>query len=187
MTIQGTLTKLEPSLFTEESEVILTFNCEDPIFRGLSDVVVETPPSEIQSNERLFTLYDGMSTHQHGLSFQLTFTQEVDMVIIDTEQHDNVSRLTIDISSGYVGQFGTIVTFEIGDILTVDTRDKLPKLVVTYADGDANLIDKVAVSSVWPKLHYGENVIGVTNKLGASTLGPPTVGNAIWRPHYAGV
>lgn len=188
MNIKGKITRNEASLFTEESEMIVTVLCNDPMFRSMAEFLYEDPHTTVKANVRAIKLFDKESTAQHGCLIELTMAAACNELIIDTVQTDNVSRFHLDVSSGFLLNNQPFTTFAVGDILTVDTRDALPILTLSRGALKANLMDKVVHRSVWPLIHYGENVFeihAIHYKNGR--VAPPTIGEIRWVSHFVGV
>lgn len=187
MYIRGSVAKIEPSLFSEESEVILTFECDDPIFRGFEEIEVVNPTTTVASLVRTLEINDSTSTFQHGVLLELVIAGTIEKLYVYNDQGDNTSLMTVDVSSKFVLNGVNYQTLILNDVVKIDTRTKLPQVTVTRGAYSASLLDKVVMDSIWPVMHDGANVFRFAAKYGLIDSTPPTVSKYAWLPHFAGV
>lgn len=137
----GKITKLENNLFTDESEVQITFDCSDPFLRSNTYVNLFNP--YINPAEPIWS--DNVSTSPHGY--------QIDFQFINSEDHFGL----------YPTNGGTFIIdydFESFDTLFISSEyNNRYVYVIRFVDDDPVTIylnDKIRPGSVWPIMLPGE-------------------------------
>lgn len=140
----GHVVKFETAYFTAEPEVQLTIRCNDPMFRGVHEVVI--PPGEIATTNPL-VVTDNYSTAPHGFytSFEITDTM-ADLEIYDKEVDPDWSFKVVPAS-----------TFLAGDEIFLSSEFGARQLYMVRSAVTTHLLDRVTTDSVWPMLFPGYN------------------------------
>lgn len=187
MWITGAISKIETALFTEESEAVMTFKCDESLFQAPTELIFASPTVTNPTPWRAVRLFDADSTFQHGARFEFTIATNTDALWIETVQPDNTSLFKLDVSSGYVLNGNPKTEFASGDVVIVDSSSKLLSVKVVSGAYEANLVDKVMVNSVWPVVHHGENNFQFQALLNESPVTNPTLAKVSWYARFAGV
>lgn len=162
--IYGRIIKLEVPHFSKIPELQVTIRCDDPIFRGVSPVELES--ADIVSGTDLIEFTDAISTAPHGFTLVTTVSTGVSSFTLRAPDDDWV----FDVAYALVA----------GDVLTLSTEYGAKALSIFRSPGTTiNLMDKVTTESFWPVIFPGYNEWGWDNlaNFGAKTLSYKT---AFW-------
>ena len=142
-----TITKFEVPYSTEQSEVQITFACNDPLFRSDSET---SYVSADFGSTGFVTVMDSTSTAPHGLLFDITFTGAPTSLIIQDNDIDPTWSFTVTPASAFANTDKLFINTEYGN-----------RTVEHWPLGNENLavslLDRIAPGSVWPTIFPGEN------------------------------
>lgn len=142
--LYGSISKFESSIYTNDPQVQLSFDCDDAILRAQSYVNIPSPTVPSPS------WTDDLSTAPHGYVMSLAFTGTVTSpLIINGVYGTDVANFQINES------------FALGDVLHISSE--YGNLYVTKFNGVTNigLADKIEPGSVWPEIFPGTTHINV--------------------------
>lgn len=148
--IQGTIDKLEMNYNDAQPTLNISFNCIDPIFRGLYPEILT-----IYGGQFPESIQENVSTAPTGFSLEGDFTDTVETFeIFDIWNPDWKFRVDAGFLYDFVGGTG----FQPGDHLKFSSNPSTRKLSVTRDADEINLIDKIDSSaSWWPLIFPGDN------------------------------
>lgn len=146
--LMGFVTKLEAGYFNKLPEAQLTIRCDDPMFRGLNPVRVET--ADIPAVNPL-RLSDTVSTAPHGFSACVSITNPLTEFIIQEKQTDPEWEFHVVPDGG----------FDVGDkvLFSSDMASKYLYVIPSGGTDPIYLIDKIEPGSMWPVLFPGSNEV----------------------------
>lgn len=153
--LSGHISKVESPFTSKESEVQITFSCDNPLIKSIEKTDIDV--GTLLPLESSFT--DNISTAPHGLKLDLTFVTAMSTVFI------NDSTTTFRISAVEFGGFKTTDTLRISSEL----GDKY-LFLVRPGSPNRHLIDKLEPGSVWPMVFPGENTLIRSNGTRIKTL-----------------
>ena len=140
--ILGRIIKFEATHFTKEPEVQITFNCNEPLFKGINRTVRtginETNPVLISDEE---------SSAPHGSCVKLTFNPPSSTFTMQDTATDPEWQFVVTPASSFVS----------GDILYFSSEKNNRYLYVDRAAAITYLTDKISPGSIWPILFPGSN------------------------------
>lgn len=148
--LEGFIVKLEAGFFNKTPEVQLTIRCDDPVFRGINPIRLET--SEIPLQNPLL-LADNQSTAPHGFAGQVTITAPSPSFTIQDQPTNPNWKLNIVPNGGFL----------VGDVLTFSSDYNVKNLYLTRSGAQIHLIDKIESGSVWPVIFPGRNELFFVN------------------------
>lgn len=140
----GFVTKFESILFSKNPEVKITIDCDDPILKAITPVLVDTSDFGF-----LPTVVDEISTAPHGFEFSITFTE-------------NATSFQLYDQLIYSWRFICYFDFLVGDELRFSSRTEDKSLYIIRGGLTISLIDRVLLNSVWPILFPGTNVFYIS-------------------------
>lgn len=154
----GIVTKVESDFFTDEPEILIEFECEDPFFRSyyyetLEQFTADPPPVQI--------LYvDESSTAPHGFKFELKFTGPTDYFeirelkydynFVPTQVVDWRFRVTPGLNDGILG-------FQNEDVLHFSSEENDRYLYMVREGEVYHLLNAIDQNSIWPLIFPGFN------------------------------
>lgn len=142
--IEGAISKMEASHFTKTPEVQLTVKCDDPMFRGITPVILT---DEELSATNPVIVPDSLSTSPHGFEMQLTFVNTSPTLTIQDQSASPNWKFIITPSGGFL----------IGDVLHFSSEYNNKYLYLVRGVTTIQLMDKISPSSIWPILFPGSN------------------------------
>lgn len=153
--ISGFVTKLESPQFTKAPEVQLTIDCDDPMFRSLTEVSLDVS----DFNETQTVVIDNDSTAPHGFQFGVIFTGTISSFTI--------KDLQVPTWSFVVSLAGTdLVEFVSGDKLQFSSEYNNRYLILVRGANTYHMVDRIEFGSVWPVIFPGENSLVCSAELG---------------------
>lgn len=145
--LRGLITKMEVAHFSRTPELQITIHCEDPIFKS-SNPMVATPEELTATNPIEVT--DDLSTAPHGFNFRVEFTAVTSTFIIQDDPTD--PDWTFEVTPA--------TSFQIGDELYISSEYGAKRVFWDKSAGtDVELMDKVVIGSLWPKIFPGLNTL----------------------------
>ncbi len=148
--IYGHMVKLEAPYFSKTPEVQLTIRCNDPMFRGITPVLM---PAAILPTTNPVKIADSLSTAPHGFTMKLTFTGTASSFTIQ----DKATNPEWDF------KIIPITSFVAGDVLYFSSEFTNRYLYYVRSGFTTNLLDRVNPSSVWPIIFPTLNSFHFTN------------------------
>lgn len=148
--INGLITKMEVSHFSQLPELQITMTCDDPIFRSVHPIdyaVADLPGANP------VRLPDGISTAPHGFSFAVEFTGTVATFTIQDDPTTPDWRFRVSPDGGFVS----------GDILHFSSEYQTKELWYERGPTITHLMDKIHSDSVWPTIFPGDNPLHFSN------------------------
>lgn len=141
----GYISSVETSLFTNSPELIVTLDCDNPVFESPSQVVMSLSGQTSSS----MTVTDTASTAPHGMRFELTLTAaRVDFTLSAPGQPWSFK---IQRSIAFANQDKLVISNERG-VLTCQVRlNAFPGL------GFFDCASDIVPGSVWPMVFPGSN------------------------------
>jgi hypothetical protein len=143
--LYGHITKVEVPYFSQIPELQITIRCDDPMFRGLTPVVLDA--TDLGSANPVI-IADSSSTAPHGLALKMTLTASLATFIIQ------------DKASSPTWKFEVVpaTTFLTGDEIYLSTEFTNRYLYRIRSGVTLHLLDKIdPEDSVWPIIFPGEN------------------------------
>lgn len=143
----GYITKFESSLFSSSSEVQITFECEDPMFKAPTYTNIISAP--LRSD--IINVTDNLSNAAHGFKTTITFPSSVTFFKILT-----LNGVEID-------SFFVSAPLSAGSIVEIST-EKYNKYVRKYLTVYSTLTSNV-FSDQWPMIYPGLNTFKIETNL----------------------
>lgn len=140
--LYGSIVKMESDLYTNDPDIKITIDCDDPYFRSPSYVVLDDVDhwgGDGHESEPVWT--DALSTAPHGFNFQFYFTEAADHFYLMNSDYE---AFIIDHS------------FAQYDTLIMSSEYKM-KDVFIVSGTPVHLMDKIRAGSIWPVMFPGEN------------------------------
>lgn len=144
-TISGHVTKFESSYFTGNPEVTITIRCDDPVFRAPNPVRINVNAT---LTNPMVVVADSRSSAPHGFGIQVTFTAAASAFEIQDKATSPDWVFSVAPSGGFL----------VGDEFYM-SNESTKQLYIQRGATKINLMDKVAVGSVWPILFPGSNTL----------------------------
>lgn len=143
--INGYIIKFEVSYFSDVPELQITVKCNDPIFRGVAPVLMES--TDFVDGSETVLVPDGLSTAPHGMEFQVLLTNAQASFTIQDKASDPEWEFKVIPDGG----------FAIGDSLNFSSEFGNKYLYIVRSGVTTHVFDKVTPTSVWPTLFPGTN------------------------------
>lgn len=155
--------KLEVPHFSRIPELQLTLECDDPIFRAMSNVEVPSESFLSYGGLSVYLAYplvvvDSQSTAPHGFEFALNIGTTISTLTIKDKDTD--PEWTFKITPGTIGGTAGFVDTDYIYFSSVEGEAKLQLLRGSTNEVGGTLydiMDKVDVGSVWPIMFPGKN------------------------------
>ena len=145
-TTLGFVSKFEAPHSTETPEIQITIECEDPMLKGPTGIVVDVEGFD----PGITTITDNVSTAPHGFQFEMEFSGSPGSFVIQ-DPRDYGWKFEITPSGG----------FESGDVMYFSSEAKNKYLYIIRDSVKIQLADGLSYTSVWPILFPGDNLFEV--------------------------
>lgn len=142
--ISGFITKFESSYFVEVPEVQLTIHCDDPMFKAINPVDLDS--SELSPTNPVL-IADSLSTAPHGFMMEVTFKANVPSFTIQDVENNPEWKFKITPAGGFVT----------GDVLYLSSDYSNKALYMVRGGVTTQLMDRIDPTSIWPILFPGAN------------------------------
>lgn len=149
--IFGSIKKMEASHFTNQPEVQLTFSCDDPMFRGVTQVVYSS--ADLGSTVQQI-VPDTISTAPHGMDLKITFTGAAAQLTIQDDPTTPTWKFKVTPSGGFLS----------GDVLYLSSEFSNKYVYMVRSSTTTQLADKISPDSVWPTIFPGSNTFHFLEK-----------------------
>lgn len=160
--ISGTVAKLEASLFTENPEVQITFNCPDPMLKSISRRSLLTAPSPLTLTTPLLSIPNGdKSTAPSGFRFIAEIEESVSTLVIKPSNSSEWSFVIKPHLGGFLSR----------DILHFSSENRNKYLYFMRGSVKTHLADVIGSMSIWPIIFPSDNAFDITKVVG-STITP---------------
>ena len=145
--LKGLITKMEVAHFDKTPELQITLRCEEPMFKSVNPLVA-TPEELTSANPIVVT--DDLSTAPHGFNFRVKFTATTSTFIIQDDPTD--PDWTFEVTPA--------TSFQVDDELYISSEYGVKRVFWDKDVGtDIDLMDKVVIGSLWPKIFPGVNTL----------------------------
>lgn len=142
--IQGFITKFEANYFVELPEVQMTIRCDDPMFRSINPVVLDS--GDLPAANPI-VIADSLSTAPHGFELQVTFKATAASFTIQDVQNNPEWKFKVTPNGGFVS----------GDVLYLSSDYSNKYLYMMRGAVRTDLMDRIDPTSMWPILFPGAN------------------------------
>jgi hypothetical protein len=153
-TLIGYITKVEVPHFSRTPELQITVVCDNPLFRGVNPVRLET---EHIGTTNPVVIQDGISTAPHGFKFQITFNAVTTSFSI---QESATPDWKFEIIPGTIA---SATGFQINDQLHFSSNHDDKYLYLRRGSTNYNLVDKIQPGAIWPVIFPGQNPFHVVS------------------------
>jgi len=145
----GLISKFESSLFSSESEVQITFKCEQPFFVGPERIYVPVNGPRVDSK----TWTDNLSSAAHGFQMEILFPNK------------NTTFVEITTTNAFsVSTFSFIIDMPFNNT-TLHFSSELNNRYLYFdwpnSGGTYSLMADIQNYSVWPMMHPGQTQISI--------------------------
>jgi len=140
--LEGFITKLEAGYFNKTPEAQLTIRCDEPMFRAINPVRLETVELPTTNPVRIA---DSQSTAPHGFAAQVKFTVASPDFIVQDRVTNPDWKLRVVPAGGFL----------VNDILYFSSDYGLKTMYIIRGASTIHLIDKIQNGSIWPMLFPG--------------------------------
>lgn len=166
--IEGVVEDFDWPLFTDEPKGTLSIICKKPDFIALDEIEVEG--ATVNDSSEILLAYPGST--ETGLVFTITIDQA------DIFEFEFYLRGP----DGITRYFWIGTSFEIGDILEINSNPGMKTATVTRAGTPFSLLYGMMPSAPWPTLWKGDNYLRVVE-----TDGTPIDYTVVYKPKYGGL
>lgn len=142
--IQGFITKLESSLFSDETEVSITISCPFPFLQG-SNLVSLTTGLDAPD----VTLTDDISSAPHGFKMKITIVDQYDTPFRIYQRYGGSG--TDDVSAPFIID----KQFQANDVIYFSSIGNNKYLYFTRGLTTKHITDKIRKNSIWPIMFPG--------------------------------
>jgi hypothetical protein len=140
--ISGHITKFEAAYFSNEPELQITIQCNDPVFRGITPVILG--PSDIPDANPII-IADDISTAPHGFSMKVSITGTLADFTIQDKAADPEWDFKIIPATSFLS----------GDDLYFSSEFNDRYLYMIRSGVTTHLLDRIEPTSVWPTIFPG--------------------------------
>lgn len=165
--LNGRITKFESALFTTDSEVQITFNCEESLFISPTDTNVTIDTGRVNTK----TWSDDLSTAPHGFKMEISLPS-------------NTLWMSIQGVSGYNYanfDFG-FINNTAGGVLYFSSERNNQYLYIIRSGTTEDLVSRIDPFSVWPMMFPGETSVTIDTEATTETFVYQSISykNAYW-------
>lgn len=153
--IYGYITKFEAPPFGKTPTVKLTLRCNDPLIKATTRTSLG--PGSLEESSSVVTVSNPLSTAPCGFEMSVTITSAIPHLTIQDAATPKWQWRVVQIPS-IVSPFGPL-NFAVGDVLFISSETGNKYVYYVRSGATTYLMDRVTVTSIWPKLFPGTNTL----------------------------